>query len=382
MKRQRSILYFDDINYSHEVMGFTARTNLPEFHVFTLEETYPSTRKVMPPYTFRFYCIMLLEENSQDAVIELNTERLEDPSNTLSFQSPGHISAWTRGKAQKGFIAYFQPEFLQHYVSSLPESFPFFRPTQRNILSLALDEKDRLRDHFVSLIRTYKSHHLYRVSILQALLLALLFNCKGLYDSYHLQQAQVTGKTKLANQFQQLLEQHYLTRQSVQSYAESLHVSPNYLSQTVSNAFGRGAYDLIVDRLLHADLDQIRASFETNLFGTWRMSKAFVPLLRKSQHPRIINVGSGAGSFGAPEGLLANQVANLPAYTISKLALNGLQIQVSSSMQSVPAPLPVIQEWKTFPAHVQSRRTRQASYGRPSFLIMALQVVSFVMESR
>lgn len=97
MQHRKHILHFDDINHSHKVMGFTGRTDLPNFHVYTLEETYPSTRKVMPPYTFRFYCLMLLEEHSQDAMIELNTQRMDGASNTMFFQSPGHVSAWVRG---------------------------------------------------------------------------------------------------------------------------------------------------------------------------------------------------------------------------------------------------------------------------------------------
>jgi AraC family transcriptional activator of pobA len=134
MKRQRQILHFNDINQSHEETGFTGRTDIPDFHTFTLEETYPSTRMAMPPYTLRFYCIMLLEEHSDDAVIELNTRRLSGPSNTISFQSPGHTSAWVRGEAQRGFIVYFQSEFLSHYSTSLFDDFPFFRQTEINVL--------------------------------------------------------------------------------------------------------------------------------------------------------------------------------------------------------------------------------------------------------
>ncbi len=250
MQRRKQILHFDDINHSHEVMGFTGRTDLPDFHAYTLEETYPSTRKVMPPYTLRFYCIMLLEDNSHDAVIELNTERLSGPSNTISFQSPGHVSAWVRGEAQRGFIVYFQPEFLSRHSTSLLEDFPFFRPTEINVLPLTPQEKAALRDHFARLEHTFKSHHPYRVPMLQALLLALLFDCKGLYESYRSNQENPPVKSTLATHFQQLLEQHYLSRQSVQAYAELLNVTPKHLSQAVSNTLGRRAYDLIVDRLL------------------------------------------------------------------------------------------------------------------------------------
>ncbi len=41
MQRRKQVLHFGDINHSHEVMGFTGRTDLHDFHVYTLEETYP-----------------------------------------------------------------------------------------------------------------------------------------------------------------------------------------------------------------------------------------------------------------------------------------------------------------------------------------------------
>ncbi len=250
MQHRRQILHFDDINQSHEAMGFSGRTDLPDFHVYTLEETYPSTIKVMPPYTLRFYCVMLLEEQSHDAVIELNTERLQGPSNTVSFQPPGHVSTWIRGEAQRGFLVYFQPEFLSHHPRSLAEEFPFLHPVENTILPLAPKEKDALRDHFARLERTFKSKHRYRVSMLQALLLAFLFDCKGLYEDYRLHQEHTSIKPSLALRFQQALEQHYLTRQSVQAYAELLNVTPNHLSQAISTTFGKGAHALITDRLL------------------------------------------------------------------------------------------------------------------------------------
>lgn len=37
--------------------------------------------------------------------------------------------------------------------------------------------------------------------------------------------------------------------------------------------------------------------FETNVFGVVAVTNAFVPLLRKSQHPRIVNISSEVGSF-------------------------------------------------------------------------------------
>jgi len=53
----------------------------------------------------------------------------------------------------------------------------------------------------------------------------------------------------------------------------------------------------------------------------------FLPLLRKSPAARIVNVSSGSGS-------LASQTGGTPAYSISKLALNGLTLGFAQQLHS------------------------------------------------
>ena len=45
-------------------------------------------------------------------------------------------------------------------------------------------------------------------------------------------------------------------------------------------------------RAVSADLRVVREAFETNTLGPWRMCEAFLPLLRRSRHARIVNVSS------------------------------------------------------------------------------------------
>ncbi len=70
-------------------------------------------------------------------------------------------------------------------------------------------------------------------------------------------------------------------------------------------------------RATTADLDRVHRALETNLFGAWRTALAFLPLLRRSPHPRIVNVSSGGGA-------LSSMGAGTPAYSISKASLNAL----------------------------------------------------------
>src|SRR5262249_39421792 len=46
-----------------------------------------------------------------------------------------------------------------------------------------------------------------------------------------------------------------------------------------------------------ADIDEVRTIFETNVFGVVNVTSAFLPLLRRSPAPRIVNVSSSAGSL-------------------------------------------------------------------------------------
>jgi len=64
------------------------------------------------------------------------------------------------------------------------------------------------------------------------------------------------------------------------------------------------------------DLAHFGAAFDTNVTGTIRVTRAFLPLLEKSKAPRIVNISSGAGSVSDKEDF------GYYAYSASKAALN------------------------------------------------------------
>ena len=55
--------------------------------------------------------------------------------------------------------------------------------------------------------------------------------------------------------------------------------------------------------------------FDTNVFGVVRVTNAFIPLLRKSDNPVIVNVSSGLGSFETVTDSNTYE-SNLYAYTL------------------------------------------------------------------
>jgi NAD(P)-dependent dehydrogenase (short-subunit alcohol dehydrogenase family) len=85
-----------------------------------------------------------------------------------------------------------------------------------------------------------------------------------------------------------------------------------------------------------ATADDMRAVYETNVFGAVRVLHAFIPLLEDSEAPIIVNVSSGVGSLGLsadPEGPWRD--ANYPVYASSKAALNMLTIRYAAAFPTM-----------------------------------------------
>jgi NAD(P)-dependent dehydrogenase (short-subunit alcohol dehydrogenase family) len=83
----------------------------------------------------------------------------------------------------------------------------------------------------------------------------------------------------------------------------------------------------------NADFNAVRNVLETNLFGAWRVTQALLPLIQKSQHGRIVNVSSGAGSHGDLQFGLTTNHGMTASYGISKAALNGLTSKFAAELE-------------------------------------------------
>jgi len=81
-----------------------------------------------------------------------------------------------------------------------------------------------------------------------------------------------------------------------------------------------------------ADLENSRAVLDTNLFGPWRVCQAFLPLIRRSDHGRIVNVASGGGSHGDQQFGLATPGGTAASYGISKAAVNALTSKLAAEL--------------------------------------------------
>ncbi|MER5879290.1 SDR family NAD(P)-dependent oxidoreductase [Streptomyces sp. NPDC060235] len=110
-------------------------------------------------------------------------------------------------------------------------------------------------------------------------------------------------------------------------------------------AANEGAIDVLINNAgvsgPHSDpadltgTDALRV-FDVNVFGVVRVTAAFLPLLRRSPDPVIVNVSSGMGSFAAThDPSRVESSVTLPLYTASKAAVTMLTTQYAKALKDI-----------------------------------------------
>lgn len=84
---------------------------------------------------------------------------------------------------------------------------------------------------------------------------------------------------------------------------------------------------LVEGTALEVDLEGIDASWATNTRGPWRLIQLLLPPMLERGHGRVVNVGSGGGSFG--EG---SMMAGHAAYAVTKAALHALTVVTAAQV--------------------------------------------------
>ena len=123
-------------------------------------------------------------------------------------------------------------------------------------------------------------------------------------------------------------------------------VSIHRAAEKVATKFGR--LDILINNagvMIDDDTKKVseqtlniwRTTFDTNFFGVVATTQSFLPLLRKSDAGRIVNVSSILGSntlHSDPQSPIYD--TKLPAYNVSKSAVNAYTVQLAYELRDTP----------------------------------------------
>ena len=117
---------------------------------------------------------------------------------------------------------------------------------------------------------------------------------------------------------------------SVRKARERLEAKISALDILINNAGIAGEQP---QELASGGLENLRKIFDTNFFGAIQTTQEFLPLLRKSITPAIINVSSEVGSLGVHTMPDRNpNRAKYHAYGTSKTALNAFTVMLANEL--------------------------------------------------
>ena len=100
-----------------------------------------------------------------------------------------------------------------------------------------------------------------------------------------------------------------------------LHLSVDVLVNNAAVLLGEH------DGVLELSLNDLRATFETNVIGATALAQAFVPGMVERGFGRVVNVSSTAGQ-------LSSMSDYAPGYSLSKAALNALTRQLAAATRN------------------------------------------------
>jgi NAD(P)-dependent dehydrogenase (short-subunit alcohol dehydrogenase family) len=116
---------------------------------------------------------------------------------------------------------------------------------------------------------------------------------------------------------------------SIQKAKETLESKIESLDVLINNAGISGGQP---QNMSSIKMDDLRKVFDTNFFGAVQTTQQFIPLLKKSNEPRIVNVSSGLASL-----MYHTQNPNFgiyDAYSSSKTALNAFTVLLAKEFRN------------------------------------------------
>ena len=129
-------------------------------------------------------------------------------------------------------------------------------------------------------------------------------------------------------------------RASIKAAADTISAETDSLDALVNNAgVSNESTPTFGVTVLPSELpeEKLRKLYEVNVFGPVFVTQAFLPLIRKAQAGRIVNVSSDFGSFAMSTSDTApTRRINTLGYRSSTAALNMVTVQFASELRDTP----------------------------------------------
>jgi AraC-like DNA-binding protein len=283
MEQKTSIPFYKDINEFLSSIPSDYRTSDPNFYCLRLKENEGSMSNYKPPFRKDFYFIALVSNAGKTKITYDNTN-VTELNSFLVFQAPGLLYSFFRDNSANGYLLYFKKECFSFFKPEFEREFPFFNILHTNFFKLNQSKFREFAPYFDEVFSSYENTNDNHHTVASLKLLALLYQLKDFTTAFQQwEESFTTPQQILLRKFIQLVNNFYIEKRTIEDYAAMLHVTPNYLSQTVKTASDKNALSYINERMLEeaksiiqfTDLDIAEIAYRLNFSDPANFGKFF-----------------------------------------------------------------------------------------------------------
>lgn len=222
-----------------------------EFYFNTLQGHLKQSHKhIERPHRHNFYLIMCVTKGTGFHDIDFNTYPLKEGS--VFFMSPGQVHSWELSDDVEGFIFFFSQSFFDfHYVDLKIKAFPFFASVNfPRLLQLENQDFILMTSYFEILQNETSNQFLLKDHMIRNSISNILIQSSRLFleDEKNLGFAVSSSYLQTFQEFENLIEKHFLSNKSVGFYSELLHISGKHLNRISQSVVGMKASEIIAKR--------------------------------------------------------------------------------------------------------------------------------------
>lgn len=227
----------------------------PANFVFKTMEAVEMEHKdeVHVPHRHNYYTVIWVTKGTGIHYIDFKTYVVNP--DTLFFISPEQVHDLEMQAGHSGYVMLFTTDFLeqngiqQHW---LQESGFFFRCDDVAPLVIPVEcDKSKLNKWLEGIQTEYLQQMKYHEEAIGSLLKLFLLESKRIYSTLPYPKKERTHAGGImVKQFKELIDNHFAQWHKVAEYARSMHITPNYLNELVSQETGKSAKDMILNRIM------------------------------------------------------------------------------------------------------------------------------------
>ena len=216
------------------------------FYMARLETLVQEFKGIDKPHAHTFYLLMWIDRGSGTHTIDFRTYTIA--ARQLYFLTPGQVHSWQLSADTQGFNLFFDANFFRSRFSGRLHQYPFFHSHQHQPLLEVTEQHKRFDTLFRYAYDEYEQAQPNRAEVFLSFVHLILETANRLY-SQQLDGAEPQLYDRI-RQYEELLEQQFLSVREVRAYADQMNLTPNYLNHICKKVLGKTASQLWHERVL------------------------------------------------------------------------------------------------------------------------------------